>query len=122
LSLEQLVSRHYETEVKGGWTSFHLPSLRPAGFGTSRVGKFQRSGRLLFTVGETQKGKSLDLSRDMARLIQAAGLKVVREASTAGQRRQTAEYLGFETNGIPDQIVERVLVDVRNLIGRNAAD
>lgn len=111
-----LESRGCTVQHRGGWSSFNHPSLRLAGISSSRLGKYYKSGELVFTLGETGRGKEVALSPRILELLGTEQLNIVRMPSTAGQRRTTSEYIGFDTRLATGDQIASVVSKVLSLV------
>lgn len=119
MNIGEIVAEFFEVSEQKGWTSFHHPLARSR-FGTSRAGKFYESGRVLFTFGATAQGKAEGIGQRLADLILGEGLPAVYESSTAGQRRNSSTYVGFESSLTDERHVMALLSGAAKLIARSA--
>jgi hypothetical protein len=115
MDIYALIAENFELTKQDGWSSFRHP-LAQAAFGSSRVGKIMPSGVVLFTFGETIKGRRLGMSAKLVEVIEGAGLAVVKEPSTAGQRRDTSFYTGFNLIRATNDQVQSVIGQVLALL------
>jgi hypothetical protein len=121
MDIYALIAENFEVTKKDGWSSFRHP-LAQAAFGSSRIGKIMPSGVVLFTFGETIKGKRLGLSARLVEVIEGAGLAVMKVPSTAGQKRDTTFYTGFDPSRATKEQVRNLISQVLELLHSTPAN
>lgn len=99
-----------EATKSGNWIVLKPHGLDLAAFRTQRLGRI--TDVLLFTIGETQRGRHYGLSAQIERIIDAAGLHVERQPSTAGNDSADRLFRGFALAQCAPKVLEQVVREV----------
>jgi glucose/arabinose dehydrogenase len=106
---EQVLKEFFIIKSNAGWTSFKMPSgSNLSGFGTRRIAKSTDGKHIVFTIGETQKGKGARLNKTIKTIIADAGLSPYKESSSNGTRI----YIGFDLNAVSDHQLREILQSI----------
>ncbi len=103
-----------ESTSSGHWTVLKPLDLDLSSFRTHRLGRI--TDVLVFTIGETQKGRTCQLSEQIEEIIMAAGLDVERRPSTAGNDSADRLFRGFNLARCEPQVLEQVLSQVIQVV------
>lgn len=118
-SHDQILDRYFDRHPRAGWQALRAREPLPAGYRTSRVGKLEGS-LLLFTIGETELGRSIGLDRTIASAIQREGAQVQEQASTSGSLARPKVYPGIDLRACSADQLESVLKTVLTAVHRVA--
>lgn len=107
-----LLAHHFERVPRTGWDALSARVPLHPSFRTQRVAKLKRS-ILLFTIGETDLGRSHGLDRQIRQIIEGVGVRVKEEPSTSGSLARPKMYVGLNLTTCStaqlQTIVERVM-------------
>jgi hypothetical protein len=118
-SHDQILERYFVRRPRVGWQALLGRDPLPAGYRTSRVGKLDGS-LLLFTIGETELGRSTGLDRAIESAIRREGAQVQEQPSTSGSLSRPKVYPGVDLRTCSADQLESLLSAMMAAVRRGA--